>query len=114
MKQGNANKNQRNFLSRLRKDSSGNTIALVAAALIPLTAMIGGGVDVARIYMTKTRLQQACDAGSLAGRKVMGSGTWTTSGASSAQSQAESYFNANFTEGTYGSYDVEVDYSEDE
>lgn len=114
MKQGDFKGDQRRFLSRIRRDASGNTIALVAAALIPLTAMIGGGVDIARIYMTKTRLQQACDAGSLAGRKVMGSGLWTTNGASSAKGQAESYFHANFTEGTYGAYDVDVAYSEDE
>ena len=63
MKQGGFARNQQRFLSRIRRDVSGNTIALVAAALVPLTAMIGGGVDVARIYMTKTRLQQACDAG---------------------------------------------------
>jgi Flp pilus assembly protein TadG len=114
MKQGGFARNQQRFLSRIRRDVSGNTIALVAAALVPLTAMIGGGVDVARIYMTKTRLQQACDAGSLAGRKVMGSGVWTTTGTDSAKSQAESYFRANFTEGTYGSYDVDIEYTEDE
>lgn len=114
MKQGGFVRNQQRFLSRIRRDVSGNTIALVAAALVPLTAMIGGGVDVARIYMTKTRLQQACDAGSLAGRKVMGSGVWTTTGTDSAKSQAESYFHANFTEGTYGSYDIDIEYTEDE
>ncbi|WP_374611167.1 pilus assembly protein [Sphingorhabdus sp.] len=114
MKQGGFARNQQRFLSRIRRDVSGNTIALVAAALVPLTAMIGGGVDVARIYMTKTRLQQACDAGSLAGRKVMGSGVWTTTGTDSAKAQAESYFHANFTDGTYGSYDVEIEYTENE
>lgn len=48
-------------------------LAISAAALIPLTAVIGSGVDMSRAYLTRTRLQQACDAGVLAGRKVMGS-----------------------------------------
>ena len=114
MQQADSRAKKGRFLSRIRRDTSGNTIALVAAALVPLTAMIGGGVDVARIYMAKTRLQQACDAGSLAGRKVMGSGNWTTTGATSSNSQAESYFHANFAEGTYGTSDVEVTYTEDD
>jgi len=50
------------FLSRLARDSRGNTLAIVGAALIPLTAMIGSGVDMSRAYMAKTRLQSACDA----------------------------------------------------
>lgn len=63
------------FLTRLRHDTAGNTIAIVAAGIIPLAGMIGGAVDMSRLYLTKTRLQQACDAGALAGRKAMG-GRW--------------------------------------
>ena len=51
----------RGFLSRLVRDSRGNTLAIVGAALIPLTAMIGSGVDMSRAYMAKTRLQMACE-----------------------------------------------------
>lgn len=61
------------FLTRLRRNQAGNTLAIVAAALFPLAGMIGSGLDISRGYLAKTRLQQACDAGVLAGRKVMGS-----------------------------------------
>ena len=68
------------FSEGLRKTRRGNTLAIMAAAFFPLAGLIGGGVDMSRIYITKTRLQQACDAGALAGRKAMGAGSWTTSG----------------------------------
>ena len=59
------------LISRLRSNTAGNTLMLVAGAIIPLTAMIGSGVDMGRAYLVKSRLQQACDAGVLAGRKYM-------------------------------------------
>lgn len=59
------------FLGRLRRDVRGNTLAMMAIALIPLCAMAGSAVDTARMYVVKVRLQQACDAGVLAGRKFM-------------------------------------------
>ena len=33
------------LISRLRSNTAGNTLMLVAGAIIPLTAMIGSGVD---------------------------------------------------------------------
>lgn len=62
------------FLTRLRSDKTGNMLALTAAAIFPLLAMVGGGLDLSRAYLVRTRLQQACDAGVLAGRRLMGSG----------------------------------------
>lgn len=59
------------FMRRLREDQRGNTIAIIAAAMIPMVGVIGCGVDISRAYLVKTRLQQACDAGVLGGRKVM-------------------------------------------
>lgn len=91
----------RGFLARLLRDARGNTIALVTAAMIPLLGLIGGGVDMSRIYLTKTRLQQACDAGALAGRKAMGTGSWTT-GANSTEATALAMFDGNFQQGDYG------------
>ncbi len=93
-------------LSRLLKSQTGNVLPILAAAIIPLAGLIGGGADVARIYMAKTRLQQACDAGSLVGRKIMGSGVWTSTGANSANTQAQNFFKANFENGYYGTKDV--------
>lgn len=55
----------------LLRDCSGNTLAIAAASLVPLAALVGGGVDVSRAYMAKTQLQAACDAGVLAGRRAM-------------------------------------------
>ena len=66
----------RGFMSALARDVRGNTLAIMAAALIPLAGLVGGGIDISRMYITKTRLQHACDAGALAGRKAMGGGTW--------------------------------------
>lgn len=90
------------FMTRLARDIRGNTIALAAAVMIPLAGLIGGGVDMSRLYLVKTRLQQACDAGALAGRKAMGAGSWTTSGTGNSQSRANELFDANFKGGAYG------------
>ena len=81
------------LLCRLRHDTRANTLAIAAAALVPLTALVGGGVDIARAYMTKTRLQAACDAGSLAGRRAMSkSGEY----ADAERAKANEMFNFNF------------------
>jgi Flp pilus assembly protein TadG len=90
------------FLGRLARDVRGNTLALMAAALIPMAGLIGGGVDMSRLYLVKTRLQEACDAGALAGRKAMAAGSWTT-GSGSTNDKAEKMFDANFSSGQYGS-----------
>ena len=44
---------------------------MMAIALIPVAALTGSAVDMARLYVVKARLQQACDAGLIAGRKFM-------------------------------------------
>jgi len=86
------------FLGRLARDSRGNTLAIVGAALIPLTAMIGSGVDMSRAYMAKTRLQMACDAAALAARRVMSNDTLTAA----VQTEGVRFFNYNFNQGLYG------------
>lgn len=58
-------------LAALRRDTRGNSLPIFAASLIPLLAIVGGGVDAARGYLTKVQLQNACDAGVLAGRRAM-------------------------------------------
>jgi Flp pilus assembly protein TadG len=96
------------FLGRLVRDVRGNTLAIMAAALIPLAGMVGGGIDMSRMYITKTRLQHACDAGALAGRKQMGSGSWGTDD----NTVAVQFFANNFMPGSYGSTDLTRSYSE--
>jgi Flp pilus assembly protein TadG len=99
------------FLARIRHDQNGNVAAMMAAGLIPLTAMIGSGVDVSRIYLTQTRLQQACDAGALAGRKKMGVNTWAFN-SFTARTAANNMFDANFRSGTSGSTNLSRVYTE--
>ncbi len=96
------NRASASFMTRLGRDQRGNTIAIVAAAIVPLLGMIGGGIDMSRLYLAKTRLQQACDAGALAGRKAMGSGAWSENGPTSPKGRAEELFRANFGTGAYG------------
>lgn len=101
----------RGLLVRLSGDVGGNTLAIMAATLIPLAGLVGGGIDISRMYITKTRLQHACDAGTLAGRKAMGSGTWAQSNYA-PQTTANLFFDSNFQSTAYGSEAVVRDFSE--
>jgi Flp pilus assembly protein TadG len=98
IKRNGATRRPTSWLARLARDQKGNTLALVGAALIPLTAMIGSGVDMSRAYMAKHRLQAACDAASLAGRRAMVNDTLD----SNVTAEATKYFNFNFPQGSYG------------
>ncbi|WP_310222846.1 pilus assembly protein TadG-related protein [Sphingobium xenophagum] len=84
------------FLRRLAKSQAGNTMAIVAAAIIPLAALIGGGLDMSRAYMARSRLQQACDAAALAGRRAMTTSSMTTANIA----EARKFFDFNFPQGT--------------
>lgn len=93
-------KDSSGFLQRLRRDVAGNVMLITAAMMMPILAFSGCAVDAARLYFVKMRLQQACDAGVLAGRKFM-----TGTGASldaTASSQATAFFNNNFRSGLFG------------
>ena len=83
------------FLSRLRRDVRGNTLAFMAAMLVPLAALSGSAVDLARMYAVKTRLQQACDVGALAGRKMMTDSSSSTLD-DEATNAAQTFFTNNF------------------
>ena len=85
-------------MGRLRDDKRGNTLAMLAIALVPLSLMVGSGIDTARLYVVKVRLQQACDAGVLAGRKAMVSSASTTLDTNAA-TQATTFFTNNFKSG---------------
>lgn len=93
------------FLTRLARDKRGNTLAMLAIALIPLLGLVGSAVDTARLYVVKVRLQQACDAGVLAGRKFMSSSASTTLDQNAAD-QAHAFFNNNFKAGIFASTSV--------
>lgn len=84
------------FLGRLARDRRGNTLAMMAALLIPLIGMVGSGVDMARAYMAKAKLQTACDAGATAARRLMGSSAFSDA----ARQEGKRFFKFNFPIGT--------------
>lgn len=99
------------FLTRLRRDEAGNMIAIMAAGLFPAIGIVGGGVDMSRLYLTRASLQSACDAGALMGRRTMGTGTWAAN-EGRANERAELLFETNFADGAYGSENLAKSFSE--
>lgn len=84
------------------RDATGSVLPIVAASILVIIGLIGGGFDASRMYKTHNALQAACDAGVLAGRRAV-----TTNGLDdTAKAQASTYFNANFDEDTQGSHDT--------
>ena len=77
------------------RDERGNTLAMAAAATIPLLGLVGWGIDLSRTYLAKNKLQQACDAGVLGGRKVM-----STAVDAPVIAEVRKYVNFNFPQGT--------------
>jgi Flp pilus assembly protein TadG len=91
------------FASALLRDARGNAIMLIAAALVPMLALLGGSIDMGRSYLSESRLQQACDAGVLAARKRLG--TEVAAGGEVPDDVAEigdKFFGLNFPNGQYG------------
>ena len=99
------------FLSRLRANEAGNVMIIGAALIIPMVALVGGAVDMSRLYATRTRLQAACDAGALAGRRTMGTDTWAAN-SNRANTHAEKVFALNFKAGSFASLNEDVTYTE--
>ena len=96
-KQKNSNRSG-GFLAQLARNESGNAIAIMAAAIIPLIGMVGGALDISRVYLTRTKLQTACDAGVLAARQ-QASGVLNQGNID----RGTQFFNFNFPAGTMGS-----------
>lgn len=90
-------------ISTFCRDTRGNTMMLTAGALVPIVALVGSGVDIGRAYMAELRLQQACDAGVLAGRRAMQGGDYD----SNAEGEANKMFAFNFPSGMYASSGVD-------
>ncbi|WP_293973191.1 TadE/TadG family type IV pilus assembly protein [Sphingomonas sp.] len=82
----------------LAVEQRGNVLILTAAFLIPLLALIGSGIDIGRVYVARSRIQQACDAASLAGRWAFSQGQATDT----ATAEALKFFNFNFKQGSFG------------
>ncbi len=91
----------RGFLTRLVRDTRGNTLAILGAAMVPLAAMIGSGVDMSRAYMAKNRLQAACDSAALAARRIMQNDQLTDA----VRNEANRFFDFNFPQELYNTAD---------
>ena len=102
---GNDGKRRGWALARLIRDVGGNTLVIMAMAMAPMSALAGSAVDMSRLYLAKVRLQQACDAGALAGRKYM----TTTALDATAKAQADKFFGFNFPTGWFGTTNVSFD-----
>ncbi len=63
-----------------------------AMSVIVILALVGGGVDMSRAYRVQNRLQNACDAGALAGRRAVSTNGFDAT----AQTQAFKYFDVNY------------------
>ena len=100
------------IIRRLLGERGGNVMLLTAAAVIPLLAIIGGGVDMSVAYLVRGKLQNACDAGALAGRQIMDGADWDRT----SREEAERFFHFNFPDGLLGTRDVsfEIAPSEDD
>lgn len=81
-------------LRQLRGDLKGNVLPLAAGGVLVMAALVGGAVDMSRAYNVDNRLQAACDAGVLAGRRAVQTDGFNDN----AKVQAEKYFFANFDE----------------
>lgn len=97
-------------LKVLLADKGGNVLVMTAASIVPILALVGGGIDVSRIYLAESRLQSACDAGALAARRAMGGLTWTDA----SNEAAQAYFSTNFPEGKYATTDVSASFEADD
>jgi Flp pilus assembly protein TadG len=91
-----------NGFRKLLRDQRGNAMMLTAAAIVPVIGIVGSGIDIGRAYMAQLRLQQACDAGVLAGRRAMAAGGYTDA----ARAEANKMFAFNFPTEIYGSTDI--------
>lgn len=84
------------------KDTGANVMPIAAAGMMVAVALVGSGVDMSRAYMTKSRLQAACDAGVLAGRRAVISNGFDAP----AVANAEKYFKANFNDTQQNTHDT--------
>jgi Flp pilus assembly protein TadG len=91
------------ILSRLRKDTSGVALYMYAIGLVPIMASAGIGFDIGRAYLVRSKMQQACDAGAIAGRRSMAGLTIKDND----KKEAERFFRANFQNGLLGSKPID-------
>jgi Flp pilus assembly protein TadG len=95
----------RGIMTRLAKDKRGATLPMMAAAVIPIAAMVGAGLDMSRVVLVRTRLQQACDAGAVAVRRSM-SATNSSTATDANKIEGYKFFDFNFAADSFGTTSV--------
>jgi Flp pilus assembly protein TadG len=81
------------------RNTRGNVLPLAAIGMLLSAALVGGGIDMSRAYRAKNRLQSACDAAALAGRRAVTTNGFQKNGPEEAQ--AINYFNTNFDQASF-------------
>lgn len=89
-------------IRNLLLDAAANVLPMATVAIILLALLAGGAVDMSRAYLTKNKLQSACDAATLAGRRAVSINGFDTT----AQQKSRSYFNVNFNDATQGTIET--------
>lgn len=79
-------------VAQLLCSTAGNVLPLAAAGTLVLASLVGGGVDMALAYKAERKLQAACDAGVLAGRRAVLDDGFDEA----AEDKANAFFDANF------------------
>lgn len=80
------------MIRNIKSNTSASVLPIAAMGMVVLAALVGGAVDISRAYRVQNRLQNACDAAVLAGRRGVVNNGYDTA----AQTQASKYFNINF------------------
>lgn len=89
-------------LKAVAGDVAGNVLPMAAVAMTVIAALIGGSIDMGRAYLVHNRLQAACDAAVLAGRRAESTGGFDAT----ALDQANVYFATNFDSAGLGARDT--------
>ncbi|MDA9918540.1 pilus assembly protein [Erythrobacter sp.] len=92
------------FLKRLRDNRKGNVLAMGAAAVLPIAAMIGSGLDMSRAYMAQAKMQNACDSAALAARRQMAGTVFDDAD----RAEGRRFFDFNFPANTMGAENTTV------
>ena len=94
----------RGAVKSIIRDTRGSVLPMMAAAFIPTTAMIGGGIDFGRAYLANSKLQGAVDSAALAAVRAK---QLSSNSTSAAETIGEDYMDANFPTGYLGAKLVE-------
>src|ERR1044071_8134428 len=85
--------NERLLRTKTKRDGErGSVLAIATLGMLSLLLAVGLGVDISRLYLAKTELQNAADAASLAGASALnGSSSGITMAADRAVQAMNSY-----------------------